>query len=646
MAALEDITDQRRARERLELLGAAVDSAASSIVVTDRAGTIKWVNRAFTATTGYAPDEAVGRTPGELIGSGKQHAGFYRDFWDTILAGDVWRGRLLNRRKDGTLYPEEQVVTPVRDEAGRITHFIAVKVDVGQREEASRRIRFQSTLLDAVGQAVIAMDLAGRVTYWNRSAEALYGWTAEEAMGTDAVELTAATGARDEAIEILERLRRREPWSGEFHLRRKDGSTFFGLVTYTPILDEDGVLTGIVGASTDLTERREIEASLRQSQKMEAVGRLAAGVAHDFNNLLTVIQGHTQMVLDDLPGDSRLRDDLGEILGEADRAARLTRQLLAFSRRQVRAERVLDLGRTLVELEPLLRRLVPSRVTLHFEPGEGGVLVRADPSQIEQVVLNLAVNAGDAIESEGSVHFRVGEEVLTAEQIAHAGWSVAPGAYAILTVEDTGHGMTPEVMERMFEPFFTTKPEGRGTGLGLSTVFGIVQQSGGVVDGDSEPGKGTTFRVLLPRAHEAAAEGSREEPSPGEQGAGPAAGGAATILLVDDTDAVLRVGRRILERAGYRVLTAADGREALALIGERGGEIDLVVSDVVMPDMGGTALLAELLERGTDLGFVLSSGHPDDEIPLEARHRAAAFLPKPYRAADLIRVVREALETS
>jgi two-component system, cell cycle sensor histidine kinase and response regulator CckA len=662
-------------RLELRLLGTALDAAANAVVITDRDGVIRWMNRAFCKRTGYSRDEALGRRPGELIGSGEHDAAFFRRFWETILAGRVWRGRMVNRRKDGTLFAEEQTVTPVRDASGRITHFIAVKVDVEKWEAASRKIQFQAELLDAVGQAVIATDLEGLVTYWNRAAEELFGWTADEALGRQTVELTTPESSWGDAEEVMERLRQGKSWTGEFPLRRKDGSIFHGLVTDSPIRDDDGRLVGIIGVTTDLTERRELEARLRQGEKMEAIGRLAGGVAHDFNNLLTAIWGRAQVLQEDLPPDSApLREEVRGILSEVQRAARLTRQLLAFSRHSEVREETLDLRTLMQEMVSLLRRLIPSRIDLDLDVPRDPVRVRGDPSQLEQVVLNLVVNASDAVPEEGRITIRLARQPLSAEDPEATEWPLHPGEYAVLSVQDTGVGMSPEVLDRIFEPFFTTKPEGEGTGLGLSTVFGIVRQGRGWIHATSRPGRGSTFRVLLPLVEEASPEarvreagaragvssgpdpaatesatGALSASNPSDIHAGALSNGAAgagpSVLVVDDNASILRVAQRALERGGYTGLCAGSGRQALEMVRLHGPDVGLILSDVVMPDMGAAGLLDALRQGFPRIPVVLMSGHAETEIPDSVRRQAAGFLPKPFGMEDVIRAVGSALRT-
>lgn len=525
-------------------------------------------------------------------------------------------------------------------------------------DEAWERIRFQSELLEAVGQAVVATDLEGRVLYWNRSAEELYGWTEDEAGGRDIQALVPSAPSPTRTDHLVDSLQESGRWTREIELERKDGSTFPGLVTVTPITDGDGRLAGTIAVSSNIREMKELEAHLRHSQKMEAVGRLAAGIAHDFNNLLTVIGSHAQMILEDLPTDSPTQDEVRQIQKEIGRATRLTRQLLAFGRRQATEERVVSLEGIVHELQPMLRRLIPSRIELEFEGPDDPLPVQVDPSQMEQVVVNLAVNAADAIDDEGRITMSVDRYGLGAAEASALEWPIRPGVCARLTVTDSGHGMNAEVLERIFEPFFSTKPEGEGSGLGLSTVFGIVRKSRGCVLVESEPDQGSRFQVLLPLTDaprsEAGGEGATEPPAV-DEAHGPRkeesrrrirSGEATTVLVVDDTPAILRVARRSLERAGYRTLLAGNGKEALQIMAENHDQVDVVVSDVVMPQLGGAKLIDHLRRSKPDLPIILTSGHSDRELSEEVRNRASGFLAKPFGPAELVDAVREALNGS
>ncbi len=401
--------------------------------------------------------------------------------------------------------------------------------------------------------------------------------------------------------------------------------------------DANGRASSIISVSRDVTERKRLEAQLQQAQKMEAVGRLAGGIAHDFNNMLTAVKAYSEFLLADLDQADARRTDVQEIAKAADRAASLTRQLLAFSRKQVLQPQPLDLNDVVERMEKMLRRLIGEDVQIVTRLESDLRLVEADPSQIEQVIMNLAVNARDAMPDGGAITIETRNETL---ERVEPDWAIAPGAYVALVITDTGIGMDAQIRAQIFEPFFTTKPIGEGTGLGLSTVYGIIKQSGGHVSVFSEPGRGSTFKVYLPHIDTA-------ESNPM---LGPAMSrmprGSETIVLVDDDEGVRAVARRILQRAGYTVLSAPDGIEAIRLIGESGGDVHLLVTDVVMPELGGRDLVTHVRDTYPELRVLFVSGYTEEGI---RRHGVldteSAFLEKPFTAERLAQKVREVLDT-
>ena len=923
------------------LLRAALNASHNSVVITDRAGAVEWINPAFCTLTGYTAEEAVGRNLRELVRSGRHDAAFYRDLWNTILSGQIWRGETINRRKDGSLYTEEQAITPVRDGRGDITHFIAVKQDVTERARAEEEIRqgavrsaraerdFRAlfsanplpmwiydlatlrflevneaaireygygrdeflamtiegirpdedvdslrtlvrqpreplrdsgnwrhrhksgrvvevqvtshviTFLGRSAALVVALDVTARkraeeevrvrvqlstlgeaiglsLTRADSLAEALQQsmdafvghldaalarvWTLNERDGV--LELQASAGlythvngrhariplgrckigriaqgrqphvtnavigdpqvldqdwARREGIVAfaghplilegrvigvmalyarhalpdtvvsaltsvadhlalgVERLRSAEAlrsaeermrfvlqnanvgvwdldyttgalrWSETleaqyglqpgsfdgtfeafiervhpddrtpvletFRQARKAGAEFSlenravwpdGTVRWLTgpgrvLVDGHGVPVRGVGISLDVTDRRALEAQYQQAQKMEAVGRLAGGIAHDFNNLLSAILGYCELLLPGFhPGDPR-RADLEQIRHAGTSAARLTRQLLAFSRKQITEPRLLDLKGVVTGLRPMLETLIGEAVKVVLNLESDTAPVRADWGQMEQIVMNLAVNARDAMPDGGTVTIATSNVELDEHYAAmHPG--VKPGAFVALTVTDTGAGITPEVQARLFEPFFTTKEVGKGTGLGLATVHGIVKQSGGSVAVYSEVGMGASFRVYLPRVAPADMVGEAAQPAD-RSGAR-----AETVLVVDDGEGMRELARRLLERQGYTVLVAANADEALRSF-QTNPRIDLLLTDVVMPGTSGPELTRRLAAQQPALKVIYMSGYTEDDIVgQEMLKPGTAFLNKPFTADALGRKVREVLD--
>jgi PAS domain S-box-containing protein len=509
-----DISERKRSEEQQARLSRVVEQASESIIITDPQGTMIYVNPAFERISGYSAAEAVGENP-RVLKSGHQDVTFYRRMWETLARGEVWKGRMVNRRKDGTLYQEDATIGPVRDASGRIVNYVAVKHDV--------------------------------------------------------------------------------------------------------------------------TNEMRLERQLMQAQKMEAVGRLAGGVAHDFNNLLGVITGYGEMTLRKLRAEDPLKAKVDEILKAAERAAGLTRQLLAFSRQQVLQPRIVDLNDLVGNVEKMLRRLIGEdiRLTTSLDPVLGSV--KADPGQLEQVLMNLAVNARDAMPDGGRLTIATQDVELGPEEVARHP-PTRPGLYVLLAVTDSGTGMDAETQSHLFEPFFTTKEMGKGTGLGLSTVYGIVKQSGGYIWCESEVGSGTTFRIYLPRIDEDAPSARRPAPPR-------LAHGSETVLLVEDDPSLRDLVSEILEGAGYTVLVADDGARALRIAEEYAGPIHIIVTDVIMPGETGRRTAEAIKAVRSEVEILYMSGYTTEAIEKHGvLSPGARFLGKPFTTEDLLRKVRDILD--
>ncbi len=511
-----DISERKQAEDSSLRLAIAVDQAAEAIMITDAGGSILYTNPAFEKTTGYSSQEALGQNP-RILKSGKQDDETYRQMWTVLSQGGVWSGRLINKRKDGTLFEEDATISPVRDGNGKIVNYVAVKRDISKESR--------------------------------------------------------------------------------------------------------------------------LEQQLFQAQKIDAVGRLAGGVAHDFNNLLGVITGYGEIVHRRLAPDDPLKDKMGQILKAAERAAGLTRQLLAFSRKQVLQPKVLDLNTVVADMHKMLERLIGEDVnlTIRLEPRLGSV--RADPAQLEQIIMNLAVNARDAMPEGGALTIETCNADLDVEYAA-AHPPTRPGPYVMLSVSDTGSGMDATTQARIFEPFFTTKEAGKGTGLGLSTVYGIVKQSDGYIWAYSELGVGTTFKVYFPCIDEEAVPA----PSAVRQ---PLLRGSETVLLVEDESSLRELLREALEGNGYTVLAAQDGSEALRIAEAHVGLIHMTVTDVIMPGMTGPKIVDLLAASRPAMKVLFVSGYSDESV---TRHGLVgpgrAFLSKPFGAEALLRRVRESLDSA
>ena len=507
---------RQKAEDTLRKLWRAVEQSADLVIITDLSGVIEYVNPAFEALTGYSPEEVIGRTP-RILKSGQQAPALYQELWQTILSGGVFRGILVNRKKNGEIFFAEKTITPLRDPEGRITHFIS--------------------------------------------------------------------------------------------------------------------------NDRDITERRQLESQLQQAQKMDAIGRLAGGVAHDFNNLLMVISAYAELMQDSLAAEHPLRRNVQEIMTASRRAADLTRQLLAFGRKQMQSLQFLDLNWIIRDINKMLPRLIGEDIQLVFVAGRNLGKVKADPVQIEQVLMNLAANARDAMPHGGKLVIETASVQLDEAYVQQH--SIVPaGDYVLLAVTDSGQGIAPEHIAQIFEPFYTTKEEGKGTGLGLATVYGIVKQNGGFVWVYSEPGLGTTFKIYLPRVwqetgHVQPLKLVEESPS-----------GCETLLLVEDEAAVRQSAREFLTLKGYVVLEAKNGEDALHVARDYVGPIDLMITDVVMPHMGGAKLAGQLAAERPRMKVLFVSGYAENTV---LRHGAIdvtnSFLQKPFSLKALARKIREVLKT-
>ena len=536
----------------------------------------------------------------------------------------------------------------VRDHDGRVRELRGVMVDITKlkkTEETLDRLRRQNELLlNSAGEGIYGIDLHGNTIFVNPAAARMLGWEPEELIGKaqhPIIHHTKADGTTcsEEGCPIYAALTDGavRPAADDLFWR-KDGSSFPVEYVSTPTREGDKVV-GAVVVFKDITERRQLEAQLRQAQKMEAVGRLAGGIAHDFNNLLTIITGYSQLLLDRHTSGEELQEQIGEIKKAGNRAAALTRQLLAFSRKQVLTPRVVDLNIIIANVEKLLCRLIGEDIELKIAQAPELGRVRADPDQIEQVLLNLAINARDAMPHGGKLTIETANATLDASY-PRVNRPVEPGQYVLLAVSDTGSGMSEEIKAHVFEPFFTTKEKGKGTGLGLAMVYGIVKQSGGYIWVYSELNRGTTFKIYLPFV-----EGAAENFETPKLPVG-VPKGSETVLLVEDEDAVRSLVRGILESSGYAVIEASRPEEALILSQRHEGSIHLLVTDVVMPEMSGSELAKRLEFVFPDMKVLYVSGYTDEAIVHHGvLEPGTAFLQKPFTPDSLAWKVRQVLDT-
>jgi two-component system cell cycle sensor histidine kinase/response regulator CckA len=556
-------------------------------------------------------------------------------------AGRDYEVEYRMKAADGRVTWLRDIVRLVRDASETVTCLRGVTVDINERRRAQEAVLASETkyrtLFEGVPVGVYRTTPDGKVLEANPALAQMLGYEnvgGTLAINTDDVYVDPEAHKKWQARMDEAGLVR----DFETQARRRDGTLIWLRDSARVVRDAHSNVLYYEGILEDVTERKQLEEQLRQSQKMEAVGRLAGGVAHDFNNLLTIISGYSDLLLDTPPLQERSRAHVEEIKKAGNRAATLTRQLLAFSRSQVLAPQVLDLNAVVTNVDKMLRRLIGEDVDLVTILGEKLGSVRADPGQIEQVIMNLAVNARDAMPQGGKLTIETSNVALDAAY-ARTHMTVMPGEYIMLAVSDTGIGMDAQTQAHIFEPFFTTKEKGKGTGLGLATVYGIIKQSGGYIWVYSEPGLGATFKVYLPRV---------ERPS-GEVGQGTAAESPAkgheTILLVEDEPALRAMVRNVLESKGYKVLEARHGEDALMVSELHRGPIDLLLTDVVMPGMSGRELAEHLVSADKNTKVLYMSGYTDDAI---VHHGVLgsdmAFLQKPFSPDSVVRKVREVLD--
>src|SRR5438093_2822167 len=623
-----------------ELFHALVEHSSDAVALLDETGAITYVSQAATRLLGYGVPELTGTNalgflhPDDLALTER----LCRQLLDQ--PGTPIRTELRARHKDGSYHLVEAVAVNRLDDPA-VGAVVANWRDITERLRAEQALRNSEqsyrSLVDGVRDVIFALSPGGEVTSLNPAFEEMTGFPPAEWVGRP-FEAFVHPDDVPLALDLFGRVLQGEPRPTiQFRILTRAGTYRVAEFSATAQL-RDGRLTGILGIGRDVTERLGLEQQLRQAQKMEAVGRLAGGIAHDFNNILTAITGHADLLLEDLGHHDPRRADVDEIRRSAERAAGLTRQLLAFSRQQVLQPKVVDLNALVLDMDKLLRRLIGEDVELAtvLDPTLGRVT--ADPGQLEQVIVNLAVNARDAMPQGGKLTLETRNiDLDSSYTLEHS--LVKPGPYVQLTVSDSGIGMDEETQAHAFEPFFTTKPPGQGTGLGLAMVYGTVKQSGGFIWVYSVPGRGATFKIYLPRV-DAPVE-SAAPPAPVER----PPRGSETVMLPHDEPAGRAIARQALERQGYTVLAAPSGADALALAAQHGATIHLLLTDVVMPGMSGRDLADRLTAQRPGIRVLYISGYTDNAI---VRHGmlepGLAYLQKPFRPDALVRKVREVLD--
>lgn len=644
--------------QRLKIMEQALDASMVGIIITDPTlpdDPITYVNTGFELITGYTAQEVIGRNCRFL--QGQQHdQPALRELRRALTEQRSCQVILHNYRKDGTLFWNELIISPVFDREGRLINQIGIQTDITRRKQAEENLRLNETLLSGIinsaTDAVITLDAQHRIIIFNKAAEEIFGYSAQEMQG-QTLDRLLPVEFRQSHQAFITRFGQKGITSramgnlAPLKALRKNGEEFPIEATISHLtINGQQLFTAVL---RDVTARQQAaatlaktEAQLRQAQKMEAVGRLAGGIAHDFNNLLTAITGYTELVLASVGQADPIYSDLQEISQAANRAAKLTRQLLTFSRQQLPQFQVLDLNEVVRGIHKLLARVIGEDVKLELQLDETPGMVRADLGQLEQVIINLAINARDAMPDGGILTLKIGKTNLAGENLPPYE-EIKSGNYLVLTVQDTGTGMDEETVKHIFEPFFTTKGLGQGTGLGLSTVYGIIRQSGGFIEVQTTPGAGTTFQIHLPQVQQTDESVSFSQDSkvflvsPGR--------GRETILVVEDAEAVRALMGKLLSRQGYNVLEAANAGEALLICESYQKEIELMITDVIMPRLNGRQLANRLSKLRPRMKVLYISGYNDRLIlPEELQASSINFLPKPFAANELIQKVRQILD--
>lgn len=636
--------------EPTERLADALEHIDEAIEILDGRGRITYVNRAFEKLTGYERDEVYGSQPEKLFENQFEDAEAYRSASRALEKGQSFRGMIVAKRANGALAHQEVTFSPLKGELESNQGCVTLRRDISRQvrselalRESEKRYR---VLAENATDIIWTAGMDGVIDYCSPSVKRVLGISVEQAL-----DLTLDDFLPLEALDDVEQAQQissgaikmlTEPITVQVEQSKHDGSVIWLEAQVSLLMGVGNEPLGVLGVSRDISQRRRVEterasleAQLLQAQKMEAIGRLAGGIAHDFNNLLTGISVSAQLLLEAKNISEEVVLDVKDILSATDRATRLTRQLMAFSRNQVVAPQRVDVNPVVSSFERMLSRLIGEDISMEFLPTSQGMWIEIDPIQLEQIIVNLVVNARDAMPGGGDLTIAANTSELNQESLG--GWDAEPGRFICLEVRDTGQGMSDEIRGRIFEPFFTTKDAGKGTGLGLSTVYGIVKQNGGVIQVESSLGAGTCFKVFLPAQNEPA----RRQP---EKSVGELETGTGRVLVVEDEEIVRSLARRLLQKQGYEVVEAVDGNEAWQLCETKNLSFDLVLTDVVMPGMSGPRLIDKLRASRPDVKVIYMSGYVDEELEQDALGQPdTCFIQKPFSVGALLDLIQNLL---
>ncbi len=633
-AVVRDITARKSAEEKLRKLSHVVEQSHVSITITDIFGKIEYVNAKFAEITGYSFEEVHGKSL-QILTSAPTPQGMYQELWKTISSGAEWRGELQNRTKNGELYWEHLTISPIRNAEGVVTHYLVEEVDITEQALIKERNREQAELLNITADALMVLDIEDKVVFWNKGAQEIYGWSAEEINGQDITRFAVESSSPNYA-DVKRAVMRNGNWRGELTQARKDGRKVTVEGRYVLQRGTTGAPKSMLVVSTDITEKKVLENRFYHGQRLESLGALAGGVAHDLNNLLSTILLSAEILKKNSLSEKDQRV-VESIMASTERGTDIIKQVLTFARSAEGEREEIHLKHIVNEIGQVIEETFPKSIRLQLNVPKTMWMITADATQLHQVLLNLCMNARDSMPQGGVLQISI-ESITIDEQYARMSLTAKPGLYVVLDVSDTGTGIRPDILNKIFDPFFTTKPVGKGTGLGLATVNSIVKNHNGFINIYSIVGKGTTFKVYFPATSltETAEvqKGRLEFPS----------GHGELILLVDDEVSLLDVTRQTLELHGYSTLTAMDGTEALAHYVQHKGSIRAVITDVIMPHLDGVATIRALRKIDGRVRIIAMSGLSiGDQINQSIRPEVEAFLQKPYTAEKLLKTVHKVL---
>ena len=635
-----DFIEYTNTNEDLAILSAAIKQSPVTVLITTPEGIIEYANPKFFTLTGYTQKEVLGRKP-SILKSGRTPDDTYKQLWKTVLSGNKWHGEFENKKKNGELYWEDATISAIFDDSGNIIKLMALKEDVTERKLINDERAMLMSAIEQTKDTVELLDKDGLIQYANLSFEKTTGYTLDEARGKNPLSLFNNDQNSNEAVsrEAWETVTGGKPWQGRFTNKKKDGSLITEDVSISPVLDKNGEIINYTSVKRNVTESLLIERErekqkdqLHQEHKMESLGQLAGGIAHDFNNVLSGIMSAAQL----LKSPKRELDEkslkyIDMILKSSKRAADLTAKLLTFGRKGEIKFTLIDLHKLIEEVINILKLTIDKRISISFDKRAENHFINANKTEIQNVLLNLAINASHSMTEAGRINIQTKVLDFNQAYCEASSFEIEPGEYIEVKVQDTGCGIPPENIKKIFDPFFTTKGLSKGTGLGLSSVYGTVRDHHGVLDVKSIVGVGTSFYIWLPCLEETI----QSKPEIDE-----VVPGMGTILLVDDEEFNRLTGRDMLESLGYKILLAENGLEAVNIYREQYSEIDLVVMDMIMPLMNGSEAYERIKEINADCKVIIASGYTNKEDISKLRESGLkGFIQKPYRPSDLSRMI-------